>query len=409
MKRNFSDFLTSYLDYARDGYCPDDFHLWTGLSLLAGALERKAWTNQSLVRHFPNIYVLLVSHPGVGKSTALERGVDLLEELRLQHNPDLKIIPNQITEPALIDMMKIRQQIQLSENMLAYHSSGYFYASEASASALQNLFGDFNASITAFYDCPKVFRKKIMSNKDLTEINNACFNILAGSTFDYLKKLVNEESVMGGLASRFIYVIHKDREVREAKWNQEQKVDMVTRNKLIEDLASINKIIGAFIPTKGFIELWEKNQPIFDQKLIDLDSPRMESLLARKSTNLMKLCMLLSVSEGNSMELNEAHWEQAYGMIENVTKDNAFVVSSALIASKDSQQGLNQLILQAIKKGGGLMQMKELKQKIMSNGNDVMRLDTTMKFLHENGSVETKSNERGLPYIKLLVDPDRQF
>lgn len=397
------------MEYARDGYCPDNFHLWTGLSLLAGAVERKVWTRQSLVTHHPNIYVLLVSHPGVGKSTALERGVDILEELRMQCNPDFKIIPNQITEPALIDMMKIRQQIQISENVLAYHSSGYFYASEASASALQNLFGDFNATITAFYDCPKVFRKKIMSSKELTEINNACFNILAGSTFDYLKKLVNEESVMGGLASRFIYVIHKDREVRKSKWNVEQKVDTVMRGKLIEDLDKINKIIGAFKPTKGFIEQWEHYQPIFDQKLIDLDSPRMESLLARKSTNLMKICMLLSIAEGDSMELNTAHWERGLELVEDVTKDNAFVISSALIANKDSQQGLNQLILQTIKKNGGTIQSKVLKQKIMSSGNDVMRLEATMKFLNESGSIETKSNERGLPSVKLLVDPDRQF
>jgi len=402
--RKFPNFLDAYFAYARDNFCPDSFHEWIGLSILAGALERKVWVNQGMVMHYPNIFTLLVSHPGVGKSTAIDRGVDLLEEIRETLSPDLKIIPNQITEPGLIEMMRVLSEMTFGPKIV-FHSSGYFYASEASASALQNLFGDFNATITALYDCPKVFRKKLKSEKEITEIPNACFNLLAGATFDYLKNLVNEQSVMGGLASRFIYVISKDRQVREAKWDESIEVDEKMRQALIHDLALINKIKGRFTASTGFIESWKREQPEFDRYLIGLNSPRMESIMARKMTNLMKICMLLSVAENDRLELNESHWERGKALIEDVTKDNAFIITQAVIADKQSQNGVTQMISQALKKNGGKMNRKALQAHGLGSGNNVEAIQKTIDFMLNSGWLACDSSQN----LTLLIDPDRHL
>lgn len=410
MSRNFPSFLDAYLEYADDSFCPRDFHLWTGLSIIAAALERKVWMEQDLgyasIMHYPNIYALLVSHPGVGKSTAMDRGVDLLEQLKEYINPDFKIVPNQATEPALIDLMKLRGEIRIGSTIF-FHSSGFFYASEASASALQNLYGDFNATLTAFYDCPKWFRKKTKGEREMVELPNVCFNLLAGCTFDYLKKLVNEESVMGGLASRFIYVISKERKVRQSRWHQGKIVpklgETTMRERLIEDLDKINKLVGRVTPTPEFIARWEKEQPEFDQFLIDLDSPRMESLYARRFTNLMKVCILLCVSEGDSLVLTEDHWVRAKRLIEDVTKDNAFVVSSAMMADKTSQSGTNQTLGQLVKKAGGTIETAQLKQLAFMNGNPVALINETLEYMVNAGLLAYVD---GAERIKLLVDPD---
>ena len=392
------------MEYASDGFCPDDFHLWTGLSIIAGALERRVWLKQSLVVHHPNLYVLLVSHPGVGKSTALDRGVGLLEDLKTTVNPNFKIIPNQITEPALIDMMKILQEISVGSAVFRY-SSGYFHASEASASALQNLCGDFNATITSLYDCPKMFRKKLKSDQHATEIPNACFNVLAGATFDYLKKLVNEESVMGGLASRFIYVIAKERKIRASKWGDVVSVDSKLQKLLMQDLLNINRMQGPFKPTEEYKKKWEEYQPEFDKFLIALNSPRMESIMARKFTNITKISMLLSASEGSTMTLTADHWDRAVSLVESVVKDNAFVISSAIMADKHSQAGLNQKILDTIEKFGGECKIEQIKNELIKNGNDVSKIDATIRMLAEANNIENV-NSGGRKTIRLLVDPN---
>jgi len=413
MARNFPNFLTAYQDYAADGFCPPQFHLWTGLSIVAGALERKVWLEQHLdhasIMHYPNIYALLVSHPAVGKSTAMERGMDILEDMRSMFNPNFKIIPNQITEPALIDVMKVRDEIRVGPSTFVFHSSGFFYASEASASALQNLYGEFTSTLTAFYDCPKWFRKKTKGEKEMTELPNVCFNVLAGSTFNYLKSLVNEESVMGGFASRIIYVICRDRMVRKSKWAPTKKLDHTgkreMRDKLIEDLNAIHSLVGRFTPDQDFVDAWEADQPEFDRYLISLDSPRMESLMARKFTNLMKVCMLLSVCEGDSLTLTKSHWERAKVIMDEVTRENPLILSQAMIADRSNQSGIYQLIGQTLKKNNGIMSMMKLKQAMAANGNKASDSKESLDYLVSSGWIAIEGSDQ----VRLLLDPDSQL
>lgn len=381
MARNFPDFLSAYEDYALDGFVPDRFHEWVGRSVLAAALERKVTLRQGRIFHFPNIYVMLVSHPAVGKSTAIDAGTDLLEQLRAEYNPNFRIIPNQATEPALIDLMKIIDYYQVSPSVALPQSAGFFYASEASASALQNTCGDFVATMTAFYDCPRWFRKKLKGDRDPTEIENSCMNLLAGTTFNYLKTLVNEQSVLGGFASRLIYVVSPERKVRKTAWGSSQALDSETARKLVEDLSEINKLVGLMTPSPGFISCWETFQPQFDQYLIDLGNERLEAIMSRKGTNLLKLSMIFSVSEGNSLVVTEKHFERALAVIEAAYKDNASIIIAAQMADKNSQAGITQAVLQALVRAGGRLPSSEVKASALSGGYDADRIQRTIEML----------------------------
>lgn len=401
--RNFPNFLDAYMQYANDNFCPPQFHLWTGLSAISAALERKVWVRPAQILEYPNIYVLLVSHPSIGKSTALNRGTELIEEIKAVHNPKFKIISTLSTDAALIKQMSIQNSFQIGTTTVQY-SSGFFYASEASQSSLQNQHGNFNASITGLYDCPKVFRKSLAGDNFVTEIFNISFSMIAGTTFDFLRTLVDDNSVMGGLASRFIYVMSKERRIRSPKWNSEQKKDVKMRNLLVQDLFDIHNMLGCFEPTPEFISLWEEYQTMYSQYLIDQDSPRMESIMARKPTNLTKVCMLLSAAESSDKILHKGHWERGLQIIDDATKDNPFIVSSAVIANTDTQAGLSQLIIQTIGEKGKRVNMKIIKNAIRRQGNDVNRVELTMKFLAEAEKIRIHVTARDT-YVELLDDP----
>lgn len=402
MARHFPDFLAAYENYAKDGFVPDRFHEWVGRSIVAAAVERKVTLKQGRILHTPNIYVMLVSHPAVGKSTAIEAGTDLFEALRNEFNPNLKIIPNQATEPALIDLMKIVERVQVTPTLLLPHTSAYFYASEASASALQNTCGDFVAAMTAFYDCPKWFRKKLKGEQHSVEIENSCMNMLAGATFNYLKTLVNEQSVLGGFASRLIYVVSPERKVRETKWGASREFDSTFGRKLVEDLYEINKLVGPMKPTPGFVARWEAFQPEFDRYLIDLKSERLEAIMSRKGTNLLKVAMILSISGGDSLVVTEEHFDRAREIIEDAYKDNSGVVAAAAMADKNSQSGVNQAIGQLIKRNGGTMSTKALRQMVLHNGNAVDDINKTLAYMLDSGALVLEGSD-----YRLMVDPDR--
>jgi hypothetical protein len=389
MARNFPSFLDAYFEYAQDNFCPNRFHRWVGFSVLAAALERKVSLKNGRVHIVPNIYVLLVSHPAVGKTTAMDAGVELLEILKKDYNTNFRIISNQITEPAFIKAMNIvdRYPLPNNPNVILPQSAGFFYASEASASALQNTCGDFVATMTAFYDCPRWFRKETKIDGAATEIENACMNLLAGSTFNYLKTLINDQSVLGGFSSRLIYVVEEDRKVRKTKWDENRDLDDRTKRALVEDLVHINKLIGPMKPTAGWKAAFEKWKPEFDQYLIDLKSERMEAIMARKSTALQKIAILLSISEGDSMILTEEHFERALVIVEDVYKDNHKIIVSAVTSDVTTQKGTTQYIMQMIKRKGGSMTRMELNSLIMGNGNDLMMAASTIDGLIGGGWV----------------------
>lgn len=404
MARNFPDFIEAYFKYAQDNYCPNRFHRWVGLSVLAGAVERKISIKEGKTHYFPNIYVMLVAHPAVGKSTAVIRGTNLLEGMKARYNQEFKIIPNQTTEASLIKQMQILNSCSVG-NTLYMHSSGYFYASEASSSALQNVCGNFIATLTDFYDCNEFFRKQLASDPAPREVTNVCMNVLTGTTFDYLKTLVNENSVMGGFASRLLYVVEKEREMQEATWGEDIGEDLETREKLISDLYHINRLMGPAKPTPGFIKrilVWRNE---FNTYLTTLDSPKLASIMGRKGTNLMKLSILLSVSERDDLVITEEHFEKAKKLVDDVTKDNSYVITSAMIANVDKQSGLNQLIARTIGRKGSSISIDRIKSAILSNGNDVTKIDATIKAMTEAGKIAMEMVGTSLHY-RLLVDPD---
>lgn len=334
----------------------------------------------------------------------MARGVDLIEEIHHNHNPQLKIIANKTSDAGLVKQMEIQNSFQIGSTIRQF-SSGFFYALEASESALQNMHGDFNATITGFYDCPPVFRKSLKGDDFSTKILNVSFGLLAGCTFEFLKTLVNENSVMGGLASRFIYVMSKERKERKPKWVPEVKDMSVMREKLIHDLVEINKMQGAYEPTPGFIKLWEDYQHEHSKFLINTDSHRIESIMARKPTNLIKICMILSAADNERRILSEEHWEEGLQMMDDVAKDNSFVVSSAMVANTESQAGLNQLIKQTIAGKGNRIELSKIKSAIIRQGNDVTKVNKTIEFLDQAKQIRLSCTERGIEMVELLVDP----
>lgn len=410
MARHFPDFLEAYNQYARDGFVPDEFHEWTGRSILAAALERKVSLKNGRIYYTPNIFVMLVSHPAVGKSTAIDAGVDLLEAVRKYHNPNFRFIPEKTTEPGIIDLMKITDRVPLSTNpnISIPQSAGFFYAREASDSALngKNTVGDVVAIMTALYDCPKWYRKKTQSMPHPIEIENACMNLLSGATFNFLQTLVNEQSVLGGFASRLIYVVSHERKVRKTKWGATREFDHDMTKKLVEDLAHINKLAGPMKASPEFIEKWEAWQPEFDKYLIGLGSEKLEAIMSRKGTNAVKLSMLLSVSESDSLIVEGRHFDRALEIIESAYKDNASIIATAAIANKTSQSGVNQAVSQLLQKNKGTMQKFLLRQLLLANGNPAAMIEETLEAMERSKWIGV-DHTSGL--VTLLINSNRHL
>lgn len=375
LKRNFPDWLSAYYDYARDGFCPDAFHKWTGVSVISGALGRKVWLPwTSVLNHYPNMYLLMIAHPGVGKSSACNIGVDFLRKL-----DDMQFVPTQITVAKLIECLQESSSFSLGP-ITVKHSSGYYYASEASNS-LKDVYESIIPAFTDFYDCPTIWERA--TKKDgVLRLQNVCFNMLAASTFNFLGKLISEESIMGGFASRLIYIVHDEKIIREPKWGDNGSVkDIETEKHLLEDLSQIHKLAGEFRADEDFKRLWLKWFPEFDKKRQDMESEKMQSLMVRKSTNLFKLCMIQSASESNDLVLKAKHWEKSMEMLDKVEKGLPRLLRLSQAQNTKTQAGLVQAIIHCVHEAKGKCTPDYMYKKLTVTGYEKGRIDNTMATL----------------------------
>ena len=72
MARLITNWLQGYVEHMKLSEAPDAFHVWTGISALAGAIQRRVWIDQRIFQWTPNFYIVMVAPPGVAtKTTAM--------------------------------------------------------------------------------------------------------------------------------------------------------------------------------------------------------------------------------------------------------------------------------------------------------------------------------------------------
>lgn len=404
MSRNFPDFLAAYESYANDGFCPGSFVRWTGHSIVAGALERKMrlpWEDG--LDYYPNLYVLMVALPGIGKSTALRKGVSLLREMNLEFKR-MNILPSRVTQAKFIELMQ-HSGTYVFNNKTFPHSSGYFYASEA-ADSLKDVYGDFLDTLTDLYDCHDIWQSSTKVSGTQT-LYNSCLNVIACATFHYLSKLVTNDNVMGGFASRFVYVVHDEKLVRTAergnKTEAEKKERAAYRRALVTDLSDIHAMAGDFQTTTEYDELWAAWRPTYESKRQDLPSEKMQSLLVRMNANVIKLSMILSASRSSDKLITGDDWIRALEYVEATTQKIPSLFRTGKALDVKSQEGLNQAIFAEFAKGP-IANSQILRANLLLRNFPANMIEASINLYVKAGKLT--NGDGGL---KFLADPNEHF
>src|SRR5215831_12020017 len=71
-------FISDYLEFTSNTESPTDYHKWACMSALSVLAGRRFWFRLGPITYYPNLYVVLVGHPGVKKSSALDRAKDIV-------------------------------------------------------------------------------------------------------------------------------------------------------------------------------------------------------------------------------------------------------------------------------------------------------------------------------------------
>jgi hypothetical protein len=333
MPRNFPNWLKAYMHYTRASEAPDQFHLWTGISTVAGALRRRVWINENTFQWTPNMYVILVGPAGVAnKSTSLRQGQELLS-----------CVPNIHFGPAATTWQKLTLSMQEASDELILYDENHqeikhkmscltFYVSELGTffrlddevfiSVLIDLFDGQASNIPWAYET---------KSSGSVEIKNPWINLLGCTTPAWIQSNFPEAMIGGGLTSRIIFV-YGDRKRQLVAYPSRvvtSKEHTLLREQIIDDLQSISTMSGEMKLTEDAIK-WGTSwyEALWNQRPVHMASDRYGGYISRKQTHLHKIAMILSASEGPSMIIDESHLLVADKLLTSVEPDMIKVYES---------------------------------------------------------------------------------
>lgn len=281
-----NEFIKNYLTFTKYTETPDIMHIWTAISCLAGAAERRLWLDRGMFNIHPNLYVVLVGPPGVvAKTTSISFMAKLLAEAG-------NFVVDQVAtkEKIICELVEHTKWFEINENKRVPHASITFAMSELNT--LITAGQDMVLFLTAIWDRYDVYLYKTKTSGEF-EIVNPYFNMIGAATPDWLIKAIDSDLLSTGFLARCILVYATQKRAKFSKplFGTEQEI---AKRECLDTLLWINSLWGTLEVKKeaeDFYDEWYKNVPDYLSK-----DPKLGGYFERKAkVFLLKVAMLLAL------------------------------------------------------------------------------------------------------------------
>lgn len=297
------DWIDDFMDLTDGLPSPRLFRLWSAITCLAGALERRAWLETAQSNVYPNLFVVLVAPPGVGKTQAINPTEDLWKDTKGLH-----VMPNNVTKAALIDALaKADCSRTIDADTFAQYHSIAVPASELGV-LLPAHDLEYLSVLNYVYDNPSSYREERRSIEKPIEVICPQLNILAGTQPGFLSATLPEEAWSMGFLSRVI-MVYSGTAPRVPLFGKRRSDKATIRTSLVSRLESIAQLYGPFDidePTQAGLEAWAEEgfAPIpSHSKLVHYN--------ARRVLHVLKLTMIAAISRCGTLSIRYEDLERA--------------------------------------------------------------------------------------------------
>ena len=312
--RILGDWLTSYLEYVKDTEPPLSFKAWTAISAIAGAMQRKCWTQYGRESVYCNMYIILVGKSGgARKGTAMNPVKDIIKEVQ-----GMTLVAEKITGEKLIrKLADCCVSLPCSDGVIRTQAALTCFSGELSVFIGQRDVG-FLASLTDFYDSHDEWKYET-KNMGEDHIQGICLNLLGATAPDWMQSMFPQEAIGGGFTSRVVFIFEerKAKSIPNEPWTEWH---IQRKNELVNDLNIISNMAGSFTRTKEVIELYNdwyiKQDKLIASGNYPVADPRFAGYCERRATHMRKLMMIMSASRSGKMVIEAVDFQRALDLIE---------------------------------------------------------------------------------------------
>ena len=321
MARELSGWLENYLQYTENSESPISYHTWCGLSVIAGALQRKVYLRWGLGRViYPNLYVVLI-----GPSGRTRKGVAIgIAKEFLKNVPGITVTPESSSgRQAMIQAMK-RASTDFQDPMdgkIKFHCAVTAFSEELSVFLGQ---GDiaYLSNLTDWYDSKDDWEYETISRgKD--SLQGLCLNLMGGTAPDWIQSMIPHEALGGGFTSRIIFIVEeaKRKLVPEYVITEEER----TLGELLQrDLERISQLAGEVTFDEAakdlYINWYIEQDTALSAGRPAISDTRFAGYCERRATHLQKLMMLCSASRSDDLKITAPDFHSAMKLLTDAEK-----------------------------------------------------------------------------------------
>lgn len=298
VRRNAS-WVEAFIEHTNNLESPKIYRKWAGIATIAAVLEQKVWLTTS-ARLYPNVYVFLVGHPGVGKTRTINAATAFVREL-----PDFHLAPTSMTMASLVDALTTakRTVIQLPDPPMEYNTM--FIAADELSAFMHKFDDEIIGGLTTFYDPNVPYGQNRRGNDLKIKIKHPQLNILSGTTPSNLMKFMPEVAWDQGFTSRVVMVFSDERIIGDMFANPAKELP----TPMLHDLRIINSLAGQFNATQEYqnlINTWRHAgcPPVTTH-------PKLVHYNTRRPAHILKLSMIAAIDRGNVLTLTRDDFNTA--------------------------------------------------------------------------------------------------
>lgn len=302
MKRKLKSWIAGFEEYSANSGSPPLYIKWGAIAAIGGALERRVWVRSRGEKLYPNLYVLMVGAPGVGKTFITNRVGALWRAI-----PEHHVARSSMTSAGMADELRDAER----HIIRAGHPMESFHSLKICANELQVLVPQYDfdlmGKLTEIYD-GHPYGEVRRAKENTFDIPYPQINLLAACTPKYLNSVMPEGAWDLGFMSRCL-MVYGDAQQRASLFTVKKGSGQLYKD-LVEDITQIgsDKVFGEITFSEDaaqMMDAWymEGCPP-------EPDHPKLLNYNTRRPVHMIKLLMILAIDRG-SMEISVEDFDRA--------------------------------------------------------------------------------------------------
>ena len=354
---------------------------------MAASMERRIYMTRGHHTIFPDLYIILVSKSGMRKSAAAKIAIN-----------DIMRPVSQFNIISTIKMTAESLYKELSSTDTIDHPAMIFSDELQTFLGSQGFKSDAIGALTILYDSPEIGEWRSL-HQGIRRVENANVNLLACTTFNYIGIMLPRDVIECGFAPRVMWIT-ATKPGKRYPWG-DPKVNYSLRDSLREDLLRIKSIRGRIGVSKDayhFYQGWYNNyKPVFD--------PIMEPYFLRKGTTILKMAMVLAISNTRvlsieDLSIEESHIAESIKILSRAEKTMASVYNSSM---GDLSKNCEKILDYMRKHGGKDIEHAKMGKALYRSIKVMSEFRESIDYLIELKSIKRDPGSKGGKVYSLLV------